>query len=373
MVFRDVLASLDWILLAAVVLLILVGFAMLFSVASAQTLVSSLFLRQAIAAGVGVGLFLLAIKLPYHIWRRYSIGVYVIGILGLLLVTASGAVIHGTVSRLELFGFQAQPSEFMKIGLVMILAWMFSQYRRIRWRQIVSSSIIVAVPVTMVMLEPDFGVATLMLMMWAGLLVFVGLPWRIISILSLVGILAVVGAWNWLLLDYQQQRVITFLNPEEDPLRTGYNIRQAIIALGSGQVMGRGLGHGPQSQLKFLPEQHTDFIVASIGEELGFVGVSLIVLLYVAVLWRLLHIAQLTEDRFGQLLTMGVFLMFLTSFLVSIGMNMGLLPVTGIPLPLVSYGGSNLVSTLFLVGVAQSVRIYSRFVQRRPPEISGFV
>ena len=373
MVFRDVIASLDWVLLTAVILLVLVGFAMLLSAAPAQSLWSSLFLRQAIAAGLGAGMFLVAIKLPYHVWRRYSVGMYVLGVLSLLLVTIVGTVIRGTVSRFELFGFQAQPSEFMKVGLVIILAWMFSPYRRIRWRQIVISSIMVAVPVAVVAAEPDFGVAALMLMMWAGLLVFVGLPWRIIGILSLLGIVVVMGAWNWLLLDYQQQRIVTFLNPEEDPLRAGYNIKQAIIALGSGQMLGRGLGHGPQSQLKFLPERHTDFIVASIGEELGFVGIGLVIVLYATVLWRLLYIAQLTEDRFGQLLTISIFLIFLTSFLVSIGMNMGLLPVTGIPLPLVSYGGSNLVSTLFLVGIAQSVRVYSRFVQRQPPEISGFV
>ena len=147
---------------------------------------------------------------------------------------------------------------------------------------------------------------------------------------------------------------------------------QSIVALGSGRLFGRGLGHGPQSQLKFLPEQHTDFIFASIGEELGFVGVTVVIILYAILLWRILVIARTTQDLFGQLLCVGTFLVFLLSFVVAVGMNMGLLPVTGIPLPLVSYGGSNLLSTFVLLGIVQSVRVYSKWVQAPPGEISSF-
>ncbi|MEX1111904.1 MAG: rod shape-determining protein RodA [Candidatus Andersenbacteria bacterium] len=373
MSIREIIRALDWTLLSAVLLLILVGFAMLISATDRGSLLSSLFTKQLIAAGVGLTLGLVAIKTPYHVWRQYSWVVYGAGIAGLLLVTVLGAVVRGAISRLEIFGFQIQPSEYMKVALVMVLAWLFSQVKNIRLKLILISGLVVGIPVILVAQEPDFGVASLMVAMWVGLLIFSGLSWRIIAVLGIVGILASGGLWQWTLLDYQKERVLTFLDPSQDPLRSGYNVTQSIIALGSGQVLGRGLGQGPQSQLKFLPERHTDFVLASIGEELGFIGIAGVVILYGVMLWRLLLIARRTQDPFGQLIVVAVFLLLLASFVVSAGMNMALLPVTGIPLPLISYGGSNLVVTLFLIGLVESVHVYSTFMRRPTPEISHFV
>ncbi len=373
MKLREVIQSLDWVLLSAMLLLILLGFSMLLGTANVGSLITPLFLRQAIAAGIGLGFLILLAKFPYHTWQRYAPFLYIAGILSLIVVTVIGSVIRGTVSRFEIFGFQLQPSEFMKVGLVIALAWLLSRFRYLRWRELLLTGLLVGVPTILVLREPDFGVAALMLGICGGVLLFSGLRWQYVVVLGLLGVLVAGGAWQWVLLDYQKQRLETFLNPGADPLGSGYNVTQSMIALGSGKLWGRGLGHGPQSQLNFLPERHTDFILASIGEELGFIGVTLVIGLYIIMLWRLLRIIQSTQDKFGQLIVVGTFFMLLGSFIVSAGMNMGITPVTGIPLPLVSYGGSNLLATCLLLGIVQSVRVYSRFVRGPAPEISGFV
>jgi rod shape determining protein RodA len=373
MTWRDHLQSLDWILVSATLLLVLVGLAMMVSAGSGQGIFSGLAIRQTAALGVSLIVFFGLTRIPYHAWRRWALPVYIAGMLGLLIVTALGQVVRGTVSRLEFFGWQIQPSEFMKIGLVVMLAWLFSRYRNIRFQVVLGSAVIALVPVAFVVAEPDMGMAALLLGLWVGMLMFSGLPWRNMLMLAVIGVgLAVVG-WQTVLLPYQKDRIATFLNPQADPLAAGYNVTQSVIAFGSGQLFGRGLGHGPQSQLKFLPERHTDFILASLGEELGFMGVVLVVGLYCTLLWRIVVIAQRTNDVFGQLLCIGVFFVLLTGFAVSAGMNIGLLPVTGIPLPLLSYGGSNLLATFFLLGIVQSVHVYSRFVQKAAPEIAGIM
>ncbi len=372
MTIKYTIKSLDWILLAAVGLLILINFAMLLSGTDGSGGISGLFIRQAVATGIGAAVLLLVAHIPYHTWQRYTPVIYIGGIAGLLIVTLLGTVIRGTVSRLQVFGVQIQPSEFAKIALVVALAWFFARYKKIRWREILLSAIIVMIPAGLVVAEPDIGVATLMLALWAGLMIFQGLPLKHIGVLMVIAAILAGASWNYLLLDYQKNRIRTFLDPTSNPLAEGYNVNQSIIALGSGRLFGRGLGHGPQSQLKFLPERHTDFILASIGEELGFVGIAAVIALYMTILWRLLIITKTTQDTFGQLIAVGMFFIMLVSFTVSTGMNMGILPVTGIPLPLVSYGGSNLVATLLLLGLCQSVWVYSHFKRRPPAEISHF-
>jgi len=215
--------------------------------------------------------------------------------------------------------------------------------------------------------------AVLMAAVWGGTIVVFGMPWRIVGIVLLIAAAGFGLAWETVLLDYQKERVMTFLHPTADPLKSGYNVNQSIIALGSGQLVGRGLGHGPQSQLKFLPERHTDFILASVGEELGFIGIVLVTGLYGILLYRILIVARTTRDPFGQLVAVGSFLLLLIGFTVNAGMNMGLLPVTGIPLPFVSYGGSNLLTSWFLIGIVESVKIHSRFTQEGPTELTSFL
>lgn len=369
--WREVVFSLDWIIMATTLLLVCLGLAMLFSATyTDQTLLVSRFVRQAIVALIGLIGFLALARLPYHFFYRSSWVLYGLGIGGLLLVALTAPAVRGSASRLAVIGIQLQPSEFMKLALVLLLAYLFARSSRPNWKSVVTSCVLVAIPVFLVAVEPDTGVALLLLGLWAGLLVFIGLPWPALVSLFALAAVGAVAAWRWWLFEYQKNRILTFLNPQRDPLGAGYNVVQSIIALGSGRLLGRGLGHGPQSQLKFLPEQHTDFIVASIGEELGFIGILLLIILYSLLLWRIIVIAQRTNDRFGVLICVGTFIVLLSSLAVSIGMNMGLLPVTGIPLPLVSYGGSNLLTTFLLLGLVESVHVHSKWVSKAPAELT---
>ena len=366
----EVIRSLDWVLLGAALLLVLLSLAMLFSSSQSSTLASSRFARQAAALTIALGAGLLAARTPYHALKSYTAIIYGAGLAGLVLVFFAGQVVRGTVSRLELFGFQLQPSELMKVALVISLAALLGAGRNLGWRRLIISLMLTAVPVGLIMSEPDLGVAALLLAVWLGMLIFGGLSGGLVTGLIGLGFAGAVVAWQWLLLPYQKDRLAVFLDPTRDPLGAGYNIVQSIVALGSGRLIGRGLGHGPQSQLQFLPERHTDFILSSVGEELGFVGIVLVLLLYGVVLWRMLHIARTTQDSFGRMLVAGVLILMAISLFVGAGMNMGILPVTGLPVPLLSYGGSNLLTTFVLIGLVQSVYVYSKWVQAPPTEIS---
>jgi len=370
--FREIITSFDWVLTSAAFLLVILGLAMLLSTGPDDQLLSPRFLRQLSSFVIGLIAYATISIFPYHLLRRYAIIIYAIGLIGLLLVSQIGLVIRGTTSRLEFMGFQIQPSEFMKIALIIILAWLFTSYRPTQLITLVSSALVAGLAVLLIVLEPDIGVATLMLLIWASLVIFVGTSWRIVSLIGLFGFFGFLAAWQWFFAAYQKSRLITFLDPTSDPLGAGYSVVQSIVALGSGHFFGRGLGHGPQSQLQFLPEQHTDFILASIGEELGFVGVLLVIILYIILLRRIIRIARITRDPFGQYLAVGAFSLLLLSFFISAGMNMGLLPVTGIPLPLLSYGGSNLVSTMILLAIVQSTHLHNRWVRQPPEELAQF-
>ena len=343
---------------------------MLFSATSGDEIFSSRFIRQLVSSGIALVAYLVISLIPYHHLRRYALPLYGIGLIALLAASQLGQVIRGTTSRLEIMGVQVQPSEFMKVALVLILAWLFTQPKISRRAAMGLSFLLVGLAISLIAFEPDIGMAALIGLFWVTMVIFIGLTWRAVIALGAFGVIGALVAWRYLLAGYQQARIITFLDPTGDPPGTGYNIVQSIIALGSGNWFGRGLGHGPQSQLKFLPERHTDFILASLGEELGFIGIILVVVLYSVLLWRIMRVAKVTRDQFGQYLAVGTYLVLLISFFISAGMNMGLLPVTGIPLPLISYGGSNLVSTIILLGIVQSIQLHNKWVRQPPAEIT---
>ncbi|MCE9643407.1 MAG: rod shape-determining protein RodA [Candidatus Andersenbacteria bacterium] len=371
--FSDVLRSADWVIVGCVALLASIGLAMLASATDSGQALSPLLYRQAIALALGFLVLIVTMRIPYHTWKRFAPLLFGVGVVSQIGLAIAGRAIRGTVSRVDILGFQIQPSEFVKVALVLVLALVLSKYGRLGWRQIGITFGIIAIPVFLVLREPDLGMAAVMMSAWIGMLIVFGLPFRTFVAICLIGSLAFAGAWNGLLFDYQKKRILTFLHPTADPLSTGYNVTQSIIALGSGQLFGRGLGHGPQSQLKFLPEQHTDFILASVGEELGFVGIALICALYGILLWRVIIIIRSVDDPFAQLVGTGAFFLLITGFTVNAGMNMGLLPVTGIPLPFISYGGSNLLTSCFLLGLVESLKIHSRFTQQAPRELSSFI
>lgn len=368
--WREIITSIDWVMLLSALLLSGTGLAMLFSATYAEGPASPLFVRQSIVVVVGVVLAIILSQFPYHAIKRYAFILYGLGLAGLFAVEATGRIIRGTISRLELFGFQIQPSEFIKITIIIAVAALLAHTKRTGVAASLKTAILVGIPAAMVASEPDTGMAAIYGAIWLGLLLFWRLPWRHLVVIGALAALGGLLAWQYVFLDYQKARLFSFINPSADPLGRGYNVSQSIVALGSGQLLGRGLGHGPQSQLKFLPERHTDFILASIGEELGFVGVALVLLLYLVMLWRIMRIARQTSDPFGRLLAVGVFIALSFGLFVSAGMNMGLLPVTGIPLPLVSYGGSNLLTTFILLGLVESISVYSRFKRLAPLEIS---
>jgi len=259
-------------------------------------------------------------------------------------------------------GFSFQPIEFMKFALAVQLARYFGEHarRRFGWREIFGSGFLVAVPVVLTMMQPDAGSAMLLIGMWVLVMFFAGIKLHHVAILAGVGSLVGIFSWFFVLVDYQKNRILTFIDPASDPLDTGYNVTQAKIAIGSGQLFGRGLGFGSQSQLQFLPESQTDFIFAVIAEELGFFGVVVILSTFALILWRLMKMSSSAQDNFTAFLAAAFFSIVLVQMTVNIGVNLSLLPATGISLPYVSYGGSALLIYLLIIGVAESVAVRSR-------------
>jgi rod shape determining protein RodA len=352
------LRSLDWLLNLAVFTLLLFGLAAIYSVALSQE--GSGFLtiqKQLIAAAVGVVLYILIASFNYRQLRNYAILFYVVGVVLLVGVLFFGATIRGTTGWYELGFFNFQPVEFMKLAAAVALATYFSQRARktLGWREVLESGAIIGVPFVLTVIQPDFGSAMLLLGMWGVLILFAGIRMSHLAVLISAGGVMSVIAWFFLLADYQKARLMTFVDPSLDPLGQGYNVRQAIIAVGAGGWFGRGLGFGSQSHLKFLPESQTDFIFAVVAEELGFIGVTLVIMAFGLLFYRIYTHTKRAKDDFSSFLLLAVGTILFLQFFVNVGMNLGLLPVTGLGLPLVSYGGSSLVMVFVLLGIVQSI------------------
>jgi len=222
---------------------------------------------------------------------------------------------------------------------------------------IVVSGIYTGLVTVLVFFQPDLGSAMVLVFLWIGIMIIAGIKWKQLLLLFLLGAILFGIAWMVVLKPYQKDRITSFLNPYLDPKGTGYHRIQSMIAIGSGQLFGRGLGHGPQSQLNFLPEQHTDFIFASIAEEWGFVGLLIVFILYFLMFWRMIKIALLAPNNFARLFCVGFSIILIFHILVNIGMNLGVLPIAGISLPFVSYGGSNLLINFVMLGIVQSIAV----------------
>lgn len=357
----DAIRRFDWVLIGATVLLIAVGLAALFSVTlNVEQPHIEKFYRQLISFGIGALLFIAVVSIDYRYIRSYSWFIYGAGLLMLVALFAIGITVRGTTGWFSFFGRTFQPVEVMKvlslIGLARYLADHLDEIGS--WRVIRTSGFIALIPAALVIVQHDLGSAFILVACWVGLLLFLRLPLRKLGVIFLGFIL--VAALGWFVLrDYQRERILTFLDPGRDPLRSGYNIRQAVVAVGSGQIFGRGLGLGTQSQLNFLPTQDTDFIFAVIAEELGFFGVLLLLFLFAVFLWRIALLMSGTRDAFGNLLLAGILVLFSIEITVNISGNVGLLPITGTPLPFLSFGGSALIASMVAVGLALSVRTHS--------------
>jgi rod shape determining protein RodA len=317
--------------------------------------------RQGIWVVAGIGLMFAAVLFDYRVLLKISFPIYCASLVPLLYLLFFGERIANVKSWIRFGGFQFQPAELAKISTALLLAYLFENEDdgRLRPAAFVKLGAIVGIPFLLVFLQPDLGLALTFLPLLGVGLYFGAMPWKWWLVMFLIVVLFCGGAW-FLLKDYQKQRIGTFLNPEQDLLGSGYQVRQSKIAVGSGGFFGKGFRSGTQSQLRFLPVQHTDFILAVIAEEWGFLGVILVLGLFAALLLRALTLAQAARDRGGVFLILALAGMIFFSVLVNASMMIGLLPTTGIPLPLVSYGGSSVATTFLAIGLILGVE-YRRF------------
>ena len=355
--------SLDWPLLLALAALMGIGLAVLYSAGGARS-GPALLKAQGARFAIGLAAMWALSRVSVIQLRTWSPSVYVLSLLPLVAVLLVGTGKHGR-HWLDLGVFYLQPSELLKISLPMMVAWYLHQ-RPLppRIGTVLGSAVLIAIPTALILRQPDFGTAMLIAASGVFALLLAGLSWWWVGTAAVAGVVAVSLAllapieWFGMLSQYQQNRILTFRDPQHDPLGAGWNIIQSKIAIGSGGLTGKGWGEGSQSHLDFIPEQTTDFIFAVLGEEFGWVGVAVVLALYLFVVGRCLWIAMQARDTYSRLLAGSLGLAFFVYVLVNGGMISGLLPVVGIPMPLLSYGGTSAVSLLAGLGLVMAVRAH---------------
>lgn len=351
---------LDLPLLTGVILLCGFGLVVLFS-ASNQDL--GQIQRQLVRLGLAFGFMITLAQIRPDTLRRWSPWLFAAALLMLAAVLAVGAIGKGAQRWLDLGLFRFQPSELMKIAMPMMIAGFLAEKRLPpSWQRLGTAGLMIAVPVVMIARQPDLGTSLLVASAGIFVLFLAGLSWRFIGGMLLTAIPSAWVLWRWGMHDYQRDRVITFLNPESDPLGTGYHIIQSKIAIGSGGLYGKGWLNGTQSHLAFLPERTTDFIFAVLSEEFGFAGVALLIVLYLFIILRGLYIAANAQDTYGRLLGGALTLVFFVYLFVNTGMVSGILPVVGVPLPLISYGGTSLVTIMAGFGILMSIQTHRKLL-----------
>jgi rod shape determining protein RodA len=317
--------------------------------------------RQIVRLGIALAVMTLIAQIPPLSYQKWAVPMFVIGIIMLTSVLLFGHVGKGAQRWLDLGFMRFQPSEIMKLIVPIMVAWFIAQYPLpAKLHNIVIAFILVLIPTLLIAKQPDLGTSLLIASSGIFVIFLAGASWRLIAICTGLASAFMPILWLFLMKDYQKQRVLTFLNPEEDPLGTGYHIIQSKIAIGSGGLHGKGWLLGTQSQLEFIPERHTDFIFAVFSEEFGLIGVSLLLILYLAIVMRGLWIAMNAQQAFTKLLAGSLTLTFFVYVFVNIGMVSGLLPVVGVPLPLISYGGTSMVTLLAGFGVIMAVATHRR-------------
>lgn len=351
------LKKLDWILIVSVMILVLIGLASIYSTSFFHD--KGYFFKQSGFIVAGFFLMLIFAFLDYRFFRNHStflLALYFLSVFLLVAVLFFGKI-RGAASWFKLGPFYFEPVEFAKLAMILIFAQYFSlrHIELYRLVHVVISGAYTVLVAGLVFLQPDLGSAMILIFLWLGVMVIAGIKLKHILILFIVGLILFNVAWLGVLKQYQKDRIISFINPYLDPQGSGYHRIQSIIAIGSGQLFGRGLGHGSQSQLNFLPEQHTDFIFASIAEEWGFAGLIIVFILYFILFFRVIKIARKAENNFARLFCVGTGIILFFQTLVNIGMNLGLVPIVGISLPFVSYGGSNLLINFIMLGIIQSI------------------
>ena len=347
-------------LFALALAIVAVGFVTLFSAADENV---ARMTNQAVSLGLALVAMWVIANIPPQNLARAALPLYAAGVIMLVAVALYGVIVNGSRRWLDLGVVRFQPSELMKVALPLMLAWYFQKREgRIAWFDFVLAALLIAVPAWLVKRQPDLGTGLLLTASGFYVLFLAGLSWKLIVGLAALG--AAAGPYLWThLQDYQRARILTFLDPSTDPLGAGYHTTQASIAIGSGGVVGKGWLNGTQAHLDFLPEKHTDFIFAVFGEEFGLIGNVLLVVLYLALIARAMMIASNASTLFARLIAGTVTLMLFTYAFVNMGMVTGILPVVGVPLPFMSYGGTALVTLGLSLGILMSITRSRRLMQ----------
>lgn len=349
---------LDPILLLGIICLVGFGFVVLYSAADQEF---AKLMRQVVRLGLAFFTLLIFAQIPPRKYRAWTPWLYLIGMVLLIAVLLIGTIGKGAQRWLNLGIFRFQPSEMMKLVVPMMVAWYLSNKALPpKGMTLFGALLLLLVPGLLIVKQPDLGTAIMIMGTGAAVLVYAGLSWRFIASVSAIIAVSAPVIWHFMHA-YQKQRVLTFLNPENDPFGAGYHIIQSKIALGSGGLFGKGFLHGSQTQLQFLPEHATDFIFAVVGEEMGLLGCLLVLALILFITYRSLHIAIQSDDCYCRLLAGSLGISFFLAAFVNIGMVTGLLPVVGLPLPLVSYGGTAMVSHMACFGVIMAIHTHRKF------------
>lgn len=367
------LKKFDWLLIGATVGLCVISLLELWSIDAGSLItgqVSNYFVRQGIFLAAGLAAMFFLAFIDARIYRNSSsflVAIYFLSLVLLALVLVLSHSIRGMTGWFNFGDINFAPVELAKFAVILVLAKYFSR-RHVevyRIRHIIASGLYAGLPIMFVLLQPDLGSALVLAAIWLGMVLLSGMRQRHLSIVIIVGVLVSVLAWGFVFKTYQKERILTFLNPAKDPLGYSYNLIQSKIAIGSGGFWGKGLGHGSQGQLNFLPEKHTDFIFSVFGEEWGFFGVAFLFGLYILFFWRLMKIIMAAGNNFFRLFISGYAIMIFAQITINAGMCLGLMPITGIALPFMSYGGSNLLINFMILGVVQNIAAQTQAGQIR--------
>lgn len=343
-----------WLIPAILVVFCLISIVTLKSVAASLATIQLLFFI------VGTSIFVTVSKFPFTFWKEYRWLGYGMLLFLLMLTLGIGTVTRGTTSWIPIGPYHLQPSQLAVPLAALLLAGQLTNRDLSSWKNLGHILLLMALPVGFIMIEPDLGTSVIYLASLGSLLLVSNVPVKYLALLAGSALLVLVLAWNLVLKDYQKERITSFVSAQSQETDAHYNAQQSLIAVGSGQVFGRGLGQGVQSHLRFLPERQTDFIFASFAEEWGFVGSIIMVSLYILLVGYILYLSTITNSETEQYYCLVIGVMIAIQSIVNIGMNIGLLPITGITLPFVSYGGSSLLSLLFALGIVYGV------AQRQP-------
>lgn len=358
------LRTTDWWMIGSIAILLLAGLVTMTSFQGE----TPLFQRQILWIGVGVigAIGLARIDVRFLRNSRYVTILYGVSLFFLVLVLFLGKTVKGAQSWFDFGSFSFQPTDFAKLFIVIVVAKYFAR-RHIaigQFKHLLISALYVFIPIGLILLQPDFGSTLIIGVVWLGMALVAGIARKHIAVVFGILVTAFIVSWLFLFQPYQKARIITFINPTHDIRGAGYNAYQSLIAVGSGGLLGKGLGYGTQSRLNFLPEYETDFVFAAFSEEWGFIGSLIVIAAFCILFWRLIVHAMRGSSNFETLFCVGYAMILFGHFIVNIGMNIGVMPVTGLPLPFMSYGGSHIIAELLGIGIIMSMAQYERAIHR---------